>query len=205
MKWKKIIIFGSLLSVFVPAFLSSPSYAINDYVYVWDWDSHPSYTLCGGTSDILCSDYSYVIFEPSGICTDNGPSFWVSGVGSSTYNSLISVCSKIIAPLDSSRLFITGGRYLDTRYSGGNITITLTQSLSPNAPSGSLSITSNGTYDVTEYAEVDVDVPPEIQQGDYHNDLISINQSILTCGAICLVIYFFYCIYRMIIKPLGGR
>lgn len=70
----------------------------------------------------------------------------------------------------------------------------------PESPSGSINITENGTYDVTNYSEAIVDIPPIY--GDYHNDLISINNSILICGAILLVLYFFYCIYRMIIKPL---
>ena len=71
--------------------------------------------------------------------------------------------------------------------------------------SGSLSISENGTYDVTNYAEAVVDVPVQVIQGDYHDDLTSINQSILICGAVLLVLYFFYCIYRMIIKSTGGK
>lgn len=69
-------------------------------------------------------------------------------------------------------------------------------------PSGSLSISENGTYDVSQYAEAIVNVPPEVVQGDYHDDLVSINNSILIVAAVGLVIYFFYAIYRMI---LGGR
>ena len=71
------------------------------------------------------------------------------------------------------------------------------------SPSGDISITSNGTYDVSSYATATVDVPAEVIQGDYHDDLISINNSILVCGAILLVLYFFYCIYRLIIKNSG--
>lgn len=74
----------------------------------------------------------------------------------------------------------------------------------PDSPSGSLSITSNGSYDVSQFAEVVVDVPPSVVSGDYHEDLISIKSGIYTCAAVLLVLYFFYCIYRLIIRTTGG-
>lgn len=75
-------------------------------------------------------------------------------------------------------------------------------------PTGSLSITENGTYDVTNYAEAVVDVPQSSgggSGGDYSDELNGVITAIYTCGAILLVIYFFYCIYRMIIKSTGGK
>ena len=74
----------------------------------------------------------------------------------------------------------------------------------PASPSGELAITSNGEYDVTSYASVDVDVPETVVQGDYHDDLQALKQAVITCGAVLLVIYFFYCIYRMFFRTLGG-
>lgn len=87
--------------------------------------------------------------------------------------------------------------------SGNTYTFTLSDSL-PSfgsvSPSGSLFITENGTYDVSSYSEAVVNVPAEVIQGDYHDDLVSINNSILICASVCLILYFFYCIYRMLLK-----
>lgn len=80
--------------------------------------------------------------------------------------------------------------------------IVISDSLSSGiTPEGSLEITENGTYDVTSYSEavVDVSAPPST----YHDDLANINHSITVCAAVVLVLYFFYCIYRLIIKNSG--
>lgn len=111
--------------------------------------------------------------------------------------------NKTCPATDGHSGFIMNGNY------GGNIAsstlgyrLTLTDSIG-SSPSGDLSIIENGIYDVTNYATVTVDVPVEVIQGDYHDDLVNIQNSIITCGAILLVLYFFYCIYRLIIKNSG--
>ena len=73
----------------------------------------------------------------------------------------------------------------------------------PPLPSGSFSISSNGEYDISDYASVSVDVPQTI--GPISDDSISkIIFAIFCIPATILVVYFFYCIYRMIIKSTGG-
>lgn len=83
-----------------------------------------------------------------------------------------------------------------------DVTFILTESYQPSAPSGSITLTENGTFDVTNYAEAVVDVPMEVVPGDYHDDLVTINQSILVVSATVLVLYFLYAIYKML---LGGK
>ena len=85
------------------------------------------------------------------------------------------------------------------------IIATLTDTSPFSIPSGSINITENGEYDVSSYAQAIVDVPVEVIQGDYHDDLIAIKVGIYTCAAVLLVLYFFYCIYRVIIKSTGGK
>lgn len=84
----------------------------------------------------------------------------------------------------------------------GDVTFILTNSPYGSAPSGSITLTENGTFDVTNYAEAVVDVPMEVVPGDYHDDLVTINQSILVVSATALVLYFLYAIYKML---LGGK
>lgn len=95
---------------------------------------------------------------------------------------------------------------------GGKVFITLYDSdpMQGINPSGTLDITENGTFDVTNYASVSVDVPetecptcPSGGSNNYHDDLVNIQKSIIICGAILLVLYFFYCIYRFIIRNSG--
>lgn len=70
-------------------------------------------------------------------------------------------------------------------------------------PSGSLSISENGSYDVSDYAEAIVDVPVSNNGGgDYHDDLSAINNTIMIGCAVPLVIYFFYSIYRLFARGL---
>ena len=68
-------------------------------------------------------------------------------------------------------------------------------------PSGSINLSSNGTYDVSSYAEAVVDVPPV--PGDYHDDLINLNNTLVLVPAVALVIFLLYLLNRIIIK--GGE
>lgn len=138
----------------------------------------------------------------------------VRGITSFVFFELSSVSSSFP---DSSLEVITSSVFysqtaLNTLPSDWSIDIILSENnpfSSGIIPSGSLSITENGTYDVINYAEAVVDVPTFSggdggEDCDYHDDLVKIYNAIMTCGGVLLVLYFFYCIYRMIIKSTGG-
>lgn len=74
-----------------------------------------------------------------------------------------------------------------------------TYSSSGGGSDGSIYINSNGTYDVSNYSEAVVDVPSGGGSGASHDDLVNIKNAILLVPAVLLLIYFFYCIYRIII------
>lgn len=162
--------------------------------------------LCGGSSDKVCSDYSYVEvifnnFDSSSFCSNvSFLSFWSLPFGSNLYFYPCISTHYNFYPLSASQLQAAAFYGLaDWFQSGGSITVDFYSS-APSGPSGSLTLTENGTYDVTNYAEAVVDVPPVY--GDYHDDLVAIKDAIFIGAATLLVIYFFYCIYRLILKPL---
>ena len=201
-------VFVCVLSCFV--FLDTNTYA-STITKTWStgmdsWTVQPigSTGICGYTylhvhanGDFGASSV-YVQGKPVGQTSNSGYNF-----GSSITGVVLSDAFYDMSNLSlEANCRISPGNYMGN---GRSLTVTLSDSPIFSSPSGSLSITENGTYDVTNYAEVDVNIPETVVYGDYHDDLVSINNSILICGAICLVIYFFYCIYRMIIKSVGGR
>lgn len=158
-----------------------------------------------------CSDYNYIYINVNYSSPDYTQllsySVGVSPNGlSRSYSPLDTLINISDLGSDLNRIYFTSPQGLyDYGVTSIDVTLSENNPFSVGSPSGSLSITENGTYDVTNYAEAVVDVPvpdPEVIPGDYHDDLVSINNAILIVPAVALVVYFFYAIYKML---LGGK
>lgn len=100
-------------------------------------------------------------------------------------------------------MFILDGNYFNSAPNSFILNIyygSYPDSSCPESPTANLDITENGQYDVTNYATATVNVPQESSETPYDNKLDQIIQAIYVCAGTMLVIYFFYCFYRMIIK-----
>lgn len=197
--------FGTFLSVFF--FLSFFLSFLNIHNTFATTVSIPFSDIQVCSSD--CSDYSFLLvnfdFPPSSSYTYYSQ-VYINGSSILRFNFLpnqfYNINQDFYIPIPSSASSVS---ISSPNSNSGSLTYELLTSLSSGiTPSGSITLTQNGTYDVTNYAEAVVDVPPLVEPGDYHDDLISIQQAIYVCGAILLVLYFFYCIYRIIIKTTGS-
>ena len=187
-------IFGSILfAVFFSALLYLPSYAINDYSGSFDASTFP-FVLCYGSdspdSSPQCSDYNTILFNITSPVSSNSPLRYFQ-VTNSSNSAIYTINTSVDSSLDISSLPATAQLSIINQYSFGSArfdyTLTNTSSCPPS-PSGSISITENGTFDVSSYSTAIVDVP--IPPGDYHDDLIKITNGIYVCAGTLLVLYF---------------
>lgn len=201
------IVFALFASLFFTSLFTADSYAVEDMTvtyssYPGEWiDVFPN---CTGT---CLDDYHYLKIEvsSSGVAYNDVSRLYLRYDGSQILSFPYSRVPEVILslPFDghSNNLLQFSN---NTR--GFPVTYTLMDSLSSGiTPSGILNIAENGSYDVTQYAQVDVNIEQEVVYQDYHDDLVNINHSIIICAATILVLYFFYCIYRMIIKGAGVK
>lgn len=78
-----------------------------------------------------------------------------------------------------------------------------------NRPSGSsvTNISFKITDDINDLVSPSEPCPvcPEIPENPYDNKLDDIKKAIYCCGAILIMLYFFFCIYKIIVKDGGSR
>lgn len=216
-KWKNylsFVVFSLLFSVFIPCFISENTSAISQTFTFYPGDVIPAANF-GFDTSVFSSTSLY--FSWSCERNANGDSSlyvrYDVGVGSSfvTYCTWVSSTIKL-----TSGIFILDyipsslGPYSTWTVPSSVDSFTFTLSDEPLGggitPTGNIDITENGTFDVTQYAQATVNVPSS-GGGDapYTGILEGIKVSILTCGAIIVVLYFFYCFYRIIIRSTGGK
>ena len=173
MKWV-FSLFGSvILLVFCSVFISSNVNAISDYSIVLD-DSNYSSLDVPCSPD--CSSYHYLLISEM---TSTTFVYQISPYSSDSFARLVAThngglgsnLTFYLFSFDNADRFVFAGANWSN---GSSFKLTLSEN-NPfgSVPSGSLSITSNGTYDVTNYSEAVVDVPSEVVQGDYHDNTIT--------------------------------
>lgn len=185
---KKVIIgFGIFLPVLLSVLFVSPSYAVSDITVTHSSVSTWQDIFSNCTGNCL-NDYSYLIITPeSTVYSSYYTRFYLRFDGSTlnTWTVSISGSSIIVQlPFDGHSYNLLEFRDNSTFYTP--LTFTLTDHLGESCP------------------EPEEPEPcPVIPENPYDNKLDNITMAIYTCGGILLVLYFFYCIYRIIIKNSG--
>lgn len=209
----RLVAFSLLLSItFSTVLIKNNTYAVSDISVTYNSGFVTSawtdiFSTCTGS---CLHDYSYLVVESSSNIFSNEnvndlSAFRLYARMDGSLNRTLYFSQKIPIQVynlsfnDSSNNYLQWGNGTNLAY---DLTFILTNNpLSGPTPSGSITLTENGTFDVSSYAEAVVDVPMEVVPGDYHDDLQDVKKSIILVPAVCLVIYFFYAIYKMI---MGG-
>lgn len=156
-----------LFAIFSLTFVSVPVFADEVQDQVYTINSSTSIDLCGGSSSYTCSDYSYLILDTSIDNVSTGERKWAIQYTIRSGGSVSNVQRNVVYNFPGVFNFdITPGVEkiiawgIGALQSGESFTLTLSNSPGGGGiiPEGSLSITSNGTYDVTNYASVDVNI-----------------------------------------------
>ena len=141
-----------------------------------------------------CSDYQYLTIESSTLTTQN----LISADGQARATAMAySDYSIIKLPSDWTRVGFFGAS-ISGKSTSDYIKFTLSESLPGSvAPTGSLTITENGTFDVSEVASVNVNVPQDVTEiiedpvsNDFHKIFMTVVTGIIPAFAIFVIVWF---------------
>lgn len=204
LKNKKISL-AILLSMFFGFFLgfnNGNASAVSDLTTVInssDMSSFVNQPIFSSCNDSAClSQYHYLtVSVSSNPYTRN--SFWVLKGFRGLSNLSVNVDSVNL--IDGSSSLVIGSYDNIYNFSADQFTFTLSESFPtgycPDPPSGSLTIDENGTFDVTNYASISVDVPQTVTEiiddpisNDFQKVFFEIVKNIIPAFGILLVVWF---------------
>lgn len=186
---------GLLFALVFSFFFSSSSYAVDDIVLDINQSNYTDYIntssyVCGSNSGVSCSGYKYFIVDPIDVSSLSENSRFQARFlpGGQFVSYSLPLFSRMVISLNDSfsslSLANSQGLYEKTF----SFRITLTDTLPSDCP-------------VCEECQE----CPAVSENPYDEKLDNITQAIYVCAAVVLVVYFFYCIYRMLIKNSGVK
>ena len=149
-----------------------------------------------------------------GICNNTNPSSSISGFACSDFTYMYFYSNSDTSSVSES-IYLSFGSYnrisvdmfpvLTSIYPGNLSVFTNNFSYLPSGIDIFLVLTTENPFEDCDCPEPPpVEPCPEIPENPYDSKFDEVTRAIYTCGAILLVLYFFYCIYRMILKSTGG-
>lgn len=153
------------------------------------------------TGDCL-NDYQYLILEANSDVGYDTFVLWLRFDGSFTRSFILSTF-RYGTTYNIYKLPFNGSsnnflQWSNNFYFDSDLKLTLTDSLpGSSAPTGSLSITENGTFDVSEVASVNVNVPQDVTEiiddpvsNDFHKIFMVVVAGVIPAFAVFVIVWF---------------
>lgn len=201
----RLAIFLSMFFGFFLSFNNGNVFADTNPTYTLSLDPSSDIILCDddspSTSAMLskCSDYNYMTIDTTGFSSASDRSQFLrysvtsTSVWSSTENYYPFFHNKQIITLNNS---VKVTVFASSDFSSGSFTFTLSNQpvgCTGIVPEGDLNITTSGTYDVTSYSSVTVDIDQVIDDpisNDFQKVFFEIVKNIIPAFGILLVVWF---------------